>query len=345
MGNLFMAGVATVDLFEGNQLFATAKTLLDSSITIAVSEQDVRGGQGNKLYGKYFHTSKFDAKLTDSMFRLEYLAKNIGSDINVGADIFANETVTLTSGGAGVVVGTPASFDSYGVVGWATKEGDSAWQTVTFTGKNFNFVGGNSGDTVYVKYITADSATREIVVSANIVPSTIRMVMRASLFAGDSKNMNTATKVGYAEIEVPRFVLSGNQEIAMSATGVANTPLTGSALAVDNPDPNKEAYYAMIREIILGAKWYDDVYGLAVEAAPVDLTVGGNETLRVWALHSNALPSVAPNSDLTFTSDTTAKATVDASGKVVGVATGTAYVNISITSKNTVQSSVKVTVA
>ncbi len=114
MQNYFLAGVATVELLKEDQLFATAKTLLDTSITIDVSEQEVRGGQGNKLFGKYFHTSKFDAKLTDTMFRLEYLAANIGSDITVGSNMFTEEEITLGAGGAGTIVGTPVDFETYG---------------------------------------------------------------------------------------------------------------------------------------------------------------------------------------------------------------------------------------
>ena len=67
----FLAGVANAEIFKGNDLFSTAKTLIDSSITIGVSAEDIRAGQGAKLYGKYFHTSTFDLKMTDAMFRLE----------------------------------------------------------------------------------------------------------------------------------------------------------------------------------------------------------------------------------------------------------------------------------
>ena len=90
----FLAGVANVDIFKNNTLFSTAKTLIDSSITIGVSAEDIRAGQGAKLYGKYFHTSTFDLKLTDAMFRLEYLAANVGADLELGGDVFYEEELT-----------------------------------------------------------------------------------------------------------------------------------------------------------------------------------------------------------------------------------------------------------
>lgn len=47
----FIAGVANAEIFNGDQLFASARTLIDSSITIGVSVEDLRAGQGNALWG------------------------------------------------------------------------------------------------------------------------------------------------------------------------------------------------------------------------------------------------------------------------------------------------------
>ena len=342
MQSYFIGGVATVEILDGDQLFATAKTLIDTSITIDVSEQDVRGGQGNKLFGKYFHTSKFDAKLTDSMFRLEYLAKNVGSAITVGSNIFTEEEVTLTGGGAGTILGTPVDFADYGTIGWATIVGDSNYQTVTFTGSNFTFVGGTSGDKVCVKYVSLESAARQLVVSANIIPSTVRLVMKASLFAGDFSSINTATKVGTVQIDVPRFVLSGKQDIAMTSSGVANTPLAGSALAVSSNTCDNDAYYAIISESIIGANWYDDVVALSISGGSVDLVVPNTETLVVYALHSNALPSVAPNADLTFSTGDALIATAGLhTGIISAIGAGDTVISVSITAKTSVEAFVE----
>jgi hypothetical protein len=343
MKNLFLAGVATVDIYDGDQLFATAKTLIDSSISIDTGEQDVRGGEGNKLFGKYFHTSKFDAKLTDTMFRLEYLAKNTGSQITVGSNIFTEEEVVLAAGGTGTVVGTPVAFATYGTVGWATLVGDSSYQTVVFTGNSFTFIGGVLGQKVCVKFVSLDSSARQTIVSANIIPATVRLVMKVALFAGDSSS--TATKAGFAQIEIPRFIFSGKQDIAMTSSGVSNTPLTGSALAVSNNDCSGSAYYAIISEQIFGANWYDDVTSLSVAGGEVDLAVAGTETLRVYALHTGALPSLVSNADLTFSSDVVGVATAGLhSGVILGVSAGSATVSVTITAKPSVEAFVGVVV-
>ena len=110
----FLAGVGNAEILKDGELFATAKTLTDSSITIGVSAEDIRAGQGAKLYGKYFHTSTFDLKMTDAMFKLEYIAANIGSEIEIGGDVFTDESVTVGDDGKLKVSGTPKPFTSGG---------------------------------------------------------------------------------------------------------------------------------------------------------------------------------------------------------------------------------------
>lgn len=51
MAIVFLAGVANAEIFDGDQLFASARTLIDSSITIGVTLEDLRAGLGNALWG------------------------------------------------------------------------------------------------------------------------------------------------------------------------------------------------------------------------------------------------------------------------------------------------------
>ena len=44
----FLAGVGNAEILKNGNLFATAKTLTDSSITIGVSAEDIRAG---RVYG------------------------------------------------------------------------------------------------------------------------------------------------------------------------------------------------------------------------------------------------------------------------------------------------------
>jgi hypothetical protein len=346
MSNYFIGGVMTADLYAGDELFSTAKTLLDSSISINVDAVDVRGGVGHKLFGKYFHSSKFDMKFTDAMWRLEYVAKNIGSSITMGGDAFTQESVTLTSGGAGTVNGTPVAFGTYGTIGWVALPNTSNWQKVTFTGSGFTSPVGSSGDEVCVKYVTNDAAARKLIVISNIIPDTIRVVGKVGLFAGDSSNLSASTKVGYVQFEIPRFLLNGTQEIAMTSNGVSNTPLNGSALSVDSTTCDGEGYYAIITEILNSSNWYDTCYALAI----VDDSITLNDTtttanLDIRALYTNAMPNKPPYSGLTFTSSTPATCTINSSGVITRVAAGTSIITVTITDKNTISAQADVTVS
>ena len=42
-----------------------AKTLTESTFNFAITAEDIRGGKGNGLLGRYFHDSTLTATLTD----------------------------------------------------------------------------------------------------------------------------------------------------------------------------------------------------------------------------------------------------------------------------------------
>lgn len=42
-----------------------AKTLTESTFNFSISAEEIRGGQGNALFGKYFHDSSLAITLTD----------------------------------------------------------------------------------------------------------------------------------------------------------------------------------------------------------------------------------------------------------------------------------------
>lgn len=351
MARNFLAGPADVDIFVGNNLIATATTLLDSSLTIGSSAEDVRGGIGAKLLGKYFHTSTFDVALTDVLFKLEYLAFQTGSTINQVADLLTEEQVTIGEGNKGKITGTPAEFKTYGTIGWMTEPGSDTYTTVTFTdnsGYEFTAPGKNNGDVVCVKYLATENSARTITIASTFIPQEVSLVMRANLYraGAGATNLSGSSKAGTLQIEVPRFLFSGSQEISMTSTGVANSPLNGSAL--DNPadDCSATGYYAKITEYIEGANWYDNVIMLAVEDADIEITGQGTANMIVYAIPANGSSFIAPVADLTFTSAQTGTATVgDHTGVVTGVADGETTISVVITEKPTVEAVANVTVS
>lgn len=348
MSRQFLAGAATVDMLVGDRLIATANTLLDSSITIGSTAEDVRGGQGAKLLGKYYHTSTFDINLTDVLFKLEYFAFQTGSAIQQIADVFTSEQVTLGASGSGAITGTPAVYQSYGTIGWAAKPGSDAYQKVTFTEKAFTVSDGKKGDIYCVKYISTDNAARQITISSSFIPSEVTLVMTANLYraGGRGKNdVNNSSKIGIVQVLVPRFQFNGSMELSMTSTGVANSPIAGSALDNPSADCSDGGYYAIITEQLSGSSWYDNVFALAIEDSDIELaTTTGTATLSVYALPLNGVAFKPPYEDLTFTSAANGTATVSQEGVVTGVTKGNTTVTVSIKNKVGVEAVANITV-
>lgn len=348
MSRQFLAGAATVDMLVGDQLIATATTLLDSSITVGSTAEEVRGGPGAKLLGKYYHTSTFDISLTDVLFKLEYFAFQTGSAIQQIADVFTSEQVTLGAGGSGTITGTPAVYQSYGTIGWAAKPGSDAYQKITFTEKAFTVAGAKKGDIYCVKYISTDNAARQITISSSFIPSEVTLVMTANLYRAGGRgenDVNNSSKIGIVQVLVPRFQFNGSMELSMTSTGVANSPIAGSALDNPSADCSDGGYYAIITEQLSGSSWYDNVFALAIEDSDIELaTTTGTATLSVYALPLNGAAFKPPYEDLTFTSAANGTATVTQEGVVTGVAQGSTTVTVSIKNKAGVEAIANITV-
>ena len=281
----FLAGVGNAEIFKGDNLFATAKTLTDSSITIGVSAEDIRAGQGAKLYGKYFHTSTFDLKMTDAMFKMEYIAANVGAELEWGGDVFKDVPVKAdTDGKITISDAVPFTADGETYV-YAKLPEDEFYKTYTVE-KLAEGVDAFKEKEVCVKYLYTNDNARKLVVKANFTPDTLSVYLTSNLYAGDDKNPATGTKVGTITIKVPRFLLSGSQELSMNMTGASTTPFEGSALASNAEGCDGEGIYAEIIEIIEGRKWIDEVTDIMVDNAD-DLAV--DDDIVIYAVAQNAI--------------------------------------------------------
>lgn len=290
---VFLAGVGNAELFKKvnntEYLFASAKTLTESSITIGVSEEDIRAGMGAKLYGKYFHTSTFDLKLTDAMFRLEYLAASVGSEIDFGGEVFVTVEKDLAAKGAiEVADAVPMTGDTTYV--YIKKPEDEYFATYKLNGDNKTEEEFEEGK-YCVKYLYKNDNARTLTVKANFTPDTLRLYLTCNLYSGDDKNPSTGTKIGSITIMVPRFMLKGNQELSMSMTGAATTALEGSALAADAEGCEGEGIYAKIIEVIDGVTWADKIKKIIVDTESEEAEDGMvNDILEVYAIIDGMAP-------------------------------------------------------
>lgn len=345
----FIGGVGNVFLFSGSQLVARANTLIDSTIEISTDAVEARGGDGNKLLGRLFHSSTFKMTLTDQVFNLDYVALNLGSSKVIGGTTFKSEQVKLGASGVGSVVGTPVAAIGTTIVGWANLlTTPDTIQTVEFTGQSFTFAEGVSGQVVCITYPVTSSGAEVLEIPSAVIPSTCHARMIAKLYRADgaSLDVETSTLVGTVEFDVPRLQFSGAQTISMTSTGVSNTPLEATALAVDSGTCDGAGSYGSVIINIDGANWYDKVIALAFSDADVTLnstSPGNTHQIVSYGIAPNTVPYLV-TSGLTYVSSDTDVASVSSTGLITSVGVGTANITVSITSKSDVKAIVKVTV-
>ena len=327
---------------EDNLLFV-GTTLMDSSIETTLSNTDVRAGQGNQLQYIYYHTAEMNITINEAQFSLPYLALNVGSSITTGAKVWTTEDVTVTNG-AGTVAGTPLEITTSALYGWVTDKNGNI-ERVTFSGSSFTMSDTTYNGDVCVRYYATDSSARQITVYADMLPSTIRLVMEAQLCSSDS----TTNRIGTLQVEVPKASMTGAFTLSMTPDSVAQTPLTVRALSYTPTNKGgctaDRPVYATITEILFDSNWYDNVTALAIDGGDFTLAIDGTKTLKVFAVPNDGSAAfLAPVSGLTFSSDADTYAEVSANGVVTAKAEGSATIKVTITEKADIDANVVVTV-
>ena len=333
--NHFLAGVGRALLFDGNNLIGVAKTLTESTFNFSISNEEVRGGSGNALWGKYFHDSNLAVTLTDAMFRLEYVAANLGVDINMGGlSVYESpaQGESVGSGGVVTLTNTAVAFNG-SVIAWYKKPADANWQIATVTGNKITIPGYQEGDAYCVKYFYQNPNARSITINTQYVPKVLHVVILNDLFSGDPANVGAASKYGRIITDIPSFQLDGNQDLNLTATSAATVSLTGNALGVMSGDScEEEPYYGTMTEEIFGYSWKEDVIALAIENSDIEIAQGGSEQLAVRAVFGGSIASQRVDAtDLTFAVETgNSYASVAATGVVSGTAAGEAVISVTL---------------
>mgnify|MGYP004473499903 CR=1 FL=1 len=290
----FLAGVGRATLLDGERLVATANTLIDSSITIRISFEDIRAGLRNKLYGRYAHTSTFDLKLTDAMFSLEYLAMNTGSDVELGGDAMKDEKLTVSDGKVTLTYKAVPMVGNTNVYAYVKKsDTDEGYQRYAVTGTGVNEVELDTSlnnTEVCVRYMYHNDIASKITISANFIPKTLTCILEANLYNGGSCDVETSTLAGKVIIKVPRFMLNGSQELSMSASGVSNTSIEGSALASGCAGCDGDGVYAEIVQVLENKTAADMFASIVIEDKNQDAKEGDLIELNVYACPVDGAP-------------------------------------------------------
>lgn len=319
--NHYLAGVGTALLFKGNDLIGVAKTLTESTFNFAITAEDIRGGKGNGLLGRYFHDSTLTATLTDAMFDLNYIALSLGVNVESGGLSVKEEELKVGADSTVTTAETPVAFDGT-MIGWYKKPTDNDWTIGTITGNKMTITGGTQEAVYCVKYFYQNANAKSITIKSQYVPATLHVVVLTDLYSGKVGTQSDATRYGRLIVDIPQFQLDGSQDLSLTATSAATVSLSGQALAVlDGATCEDDPYYGTMTEEIYGAKWQDNVVAIAVENAEMELSTDASETLIVRAVYGKGMASQRKdNSNFTFTKVTSPAAT--ATALTVGANTG-----------------------
>lgn len=250
-------------------------------------------------------------KLTDIMFDLGYIAANTSAEWDTKGDIFNTETLTADANGKLTLAYAPVAVANNGkayLYYRLASDGEAEYKKVVADGKEVS--GFTANATYCVMYRYTNDTAESITISSQFIPETLHAILTVALYAGDSCNAETASKVGEVTIDIPRFQLSGAMDITMSATGAAQSSLEGNALASGCTGCDGKAVYATITKVIYNAKWYDNVDEIIVEEADEDSTpavidVGVNSTtqLHIYAAMRHGAPRELSADDVVVTFD------------------------------------------
>ena len=340
----FLAGVARAILLRGNTIIGVANTLITSGFDFTIASEEIRGGQGNGLFGKYFHDSALNVTIEDAMFNLEYVAASLGTTLRQGGLSFKEEESTVATAKQIPLSTTPLALEG-SLVAWYSKPGQDNWITGTVKTANSKYYidveAATVGEKYCVKYFWQNENAESIVIPVQYVPAELHVILINDEFSGEAIDSIDTTAIGRLITDIPRLQLAGEQNLALSATGAATTSLSGSALAVasDATSCETDAYYGTMTEEIFGATWQDNVVALAIEDNDIQLATSATATLSVYAVYGGNKPSQKKdNSNFTFAvvGGSSSIITVDTTGLVTAKGTGSAYVQVTLTGKDNV---------
>lgn len=277
MANYILGDVMRAEAFAVNgdgQLvhYFDANTMTDSTINISTTAEEIRGGWGNQLLGKFFHDSNFGVNLTEAMWSLDYLAAQIGEDIKKG-ETFDLKYVTATAADDGKITLTKGADEGEGkikdaivamfknanfcastdsLIAWGkgcndemytfAVEPDDAANPTTYTLTPIGDKKPAKDDKVCITYPVGATDCDQILVKAAYAPKEFSLYLYGKIFAGSGCQKSKGKKVGKFVIEIPRFQLDGAVDMTMNPTSAVTTALNGSALAYGCTCNGEEEY-------------------------------------------------------------------------------------------------------
>lgn len=342
--SLFAAGTNPKTISAGDQYFSAykeAKTNLASNDWVSTSGSPgnsgtsynapsgwLNGGSGQPGYGVM---NVQDTKT------ITFTVTNITGVSILGAANSSSRTINLSVKTGGQEVGTVAtkSGSSIQVIDYASTLDPSKIYSVTISASTANnakfyqikFVGGSGGG-------GGTTPVTPTVSSVTVAPAS------ATMDPNDTQQLTATVTVNPATADQTVTWTSSNTNVAsVSATGLVTAVAQGSATitATSNLDNTKSGTCTVT---VNAPAAPEPVTGITLSKSTSTLGIGSSETLTVTYNPANANTGKAVN----WTSSDSNIATVDNSGKVTGVAAGTATITAISTTDNSITASCTVTV-
>ena len=315
----FLAGSAIAEMYktesngELGDLISISTTQIDNSINLSVESQEVRSGYGNALDFIYYYGSRFEGQLNDAQFNIDYIEQNTGAERSHSANIYEKINATLRNGESEISVAGSAQPASTNVKVWVyydekpyTFAGtyNNVTNKITFTNDQIEIPAGKTELTVCARYMGVRSGTNvtSLKINSNIIPNVVTLVLTAQLYSSNS-GVENSSRIGTVQFVIPRAQLTGAQEISLSSSGVAQTPLSYLALKIDEETigcSSNGGAYGYITQILEGVEWYEGIKSLAISAEDDELTVANGTAIDTYALTGNDAFLVRPRTNLHY---------------------------------------------
>lgn len=297
MAKYFLGSVGTAEAFrlvDGKPTMAfVAKTLTDSSISVTITKDELRGGTNAPVVANFFHDPAVAITLTDILYKESYIEAQLGTTFARGLNAYQGEEV-VCNGNKLSLKQTPADIpmlkcDSGAVTKmvWYALEGSDDYKVSTAIASNkVTIEDGIEGKTYCVRYYGSSNEAKEAVVKSDLIPQELMLVITVPIFAGDACAASKGSKAGTLTFEVPRFQLDGGQEFTFNMSSNATMNLNGTAMVMNEGCDVGSGKLFRIIEVIEGRSLTDGLVAIAIN--PESAVVGNKVSdVEIYALYND----------------------------------------------------------
>lgn len=312
MAKYFLGSVGSAEAFRmvngKPQMAFVAKTLTDSSISVTITKDELRGGTGAPVVTNFFHDPAVAITLTDILFKEGYVEAQLGANFTHNASAYQSETISAITDGELTLKKVPVNLgvlkcsDSAStIIAWYSEEGQDDYTAVSLSiddaaAMKLKDGGIKSGKTYCVRYLASDALAREAVVKSDMIPHELALIITVPIFAGDACAASKGSKAGTLTFEVPRFQLDGGQEFTFNMSSNATMNLNGTAMVMtEGCDANSGKLFRII-EVMTDGSAEQNLMAIAIdpESAKNEGTV---KDVAVYALYSDKTLAMIPHND------------------------------------------------